>query len=75
MVGDTGDFVRSRELIVELVARHRLPAIYCYPVFVEAGGLMSYGTDIRDVYRRAADMTVDVLRGAKPADIPYYQQI
>jgi putative ABC transport system substrate-binding protein len=74
MVGESGEFVRSRELIVELVARHRLPAIYPYPVFVEAGGLMSYGIDIEDVFRRAADMTVDVLRGAKPADIPYYQQ-
>jgi len=74
MVGESGVFVRARELIVELVARHRLPAIYPYPVFVEAGGLMSYGIDIEDVFRRAADMTVDILRGAKPADIPYYQQ-
>jgi putative ABC transport system substrate-binding protein len=70
MVGDTGDFVRFRELIVELAARYRLPAIYCYPIFVEDGGLMSYGIDIRDVFRRMADMTVDVLRGAKPGDIP-----
>jgi putative ABC transport system substrate-binding protein len=65
MVGDTGDFVRFRELIVELVARYRLPAIYCYPIFVEDGGLMSYGIDIEDVFRRAADMTVDLLRGRK----------
>jgi hypothetical protein len=38
MVGDTGDFVRFQELIVELVARHHLPAIYSYPIFVEDGG-------------------------------------
>jgi putative ABC transport system substrate-binding protein len=74
MVGDTGEIVRFRELIVELAARHRLPTIYCYRNFVEAGGLMSYGVDIGDAFRRMADMTVDVLRGAKPADIPYYQQ-
>jgi putative ABC transport system substrate-binding protein len=60
-------------LIVELAARHRLPAIYCYPEDVEAGGLMSYGIDTEGVFRRAADMTVDVLRGAKPGDIPFYQ--
>jgi putative ABC transport system substrate-binding protein len=73
MVGDTSEILRSRELILELAAKHRLPTIYSYREFVEAGGLMSYGIDLRDVYRRMADMTVDVLRGAKPAEIPYYQ--
>jgi putative tryptophan/tyrosine transport system substrate-binding protein len=74
MVGESIEFVAARELIVELVARHRLPAIYCYSIFVEDGGLMSYGIDIEGVFRRAADMTVDVLRGGKPGDIPFYQQ-
>jgi putative ABC transport system substrate-binding protein len=73
MVGDTSEVFRSRELILELAAKHRLPTIYSYRQFVEAGGLMSYGIDLRDGYRRMADMTVDVLKGAKPADIPYYQ--
>jgi putative ABC transport system substrate-binding protein len=72
MVGDTSEILRSRELIIELPAKHRLPTI-SYREFVEAGGLMSYGIDLRDVFRRMADMTVDVLRGAKPADIPYFQ--
>jgi putative tryptophan/tyrosine transport system substrate-binding protein len=74
MVGDTSEMMRFRELIVELAARHRLPAIYSYREFVEAGGLMSYGVELRKVFRRMADMSVDVMRGAKPADIPYYQQ-
>jgi ABC-type uncharacterized transport system substrate-binding protein len=73
MVGDTSEILRSRELILELAAKHRLPTIYSYREFVEAGGLMSYGIDLRDVFRRMADMTVHVLRGAKPADIPYFQ--
>jgi putative ABC transport system substrate-binding protein len=63
-----------RELIVDLVARHRLPTIYPYREFVEVGGLLSFGVNYGDVLRRMATMTADVLSGAKPADIPYYQQ-
>ena len=76
MIGDTSEIFRSRELIVELAARHHFPTISSYREFAEGGGLMSYnyGVDLRDVYRRMADMTVDVLKGARPAEIPYYQQ-
>ena len=61
-----------RQLIADLAARYRLPAIYPYRDFVDAGGLLSYGIDL-DLYRRLAVMTNELLRGAKPGDIPYYQ--
>jgi putative ABC transport system substrate-binding protein len=63
-----------RQLIIDLAARFRVPAIYPYREFVEVGGLMAYGVDLMDVYRRVAGMTVEVLRGAKPSDIPFYRQ-
>ena len=59
--------------IVELAARHRLPAIYEQRVFVEAGGLLSHGPDIADLHRRAARYVARILRGAKPADLPVEQ--
>jgi putative ABC transport system substrate-binding protein len=59
-----------RDLIIALAARHRLPAVYSYRGFVEAGGLMSYGIDPIDIYRRAATYIDRILRGAKPADLP-----
>ena len=62
-----------RELIVGLAARHRLPAAYVVRPFVTAGGLMSYGVDLTDLYRRAADYVDRVLKGAKPADLPVQQ--
>ena len=55
------------------VARSRLPAIYSFPQHVEAGGLMSYATDIRDNFRRAAGYVDKILKGAKPADMPVEQ--
>jgi ABC-type uncharacterized transport system substrate-binding protein len=58
------------ELIVSLAARHRLPAIYPYRFFVEAGGLMSYGPDLIGQYRRAAGYVDRILKGEKPADLP-----
>jgi putative ABC transport system substrate-binding protein len=74
-VGETSENFVNRQTIVELAARYRLPTIYPYREYVDIGGLLSYGIDLGDAYRRMADMTVDVLlRGAKPADIPYYQQ-
>jgi putative ABC transport system substrate-binding protein len=56
--------------ITSLVARYRLPAIYAYRFFTERGGLVSYGADLRDNFRRAADYVDRVLKGEKPADLP-----
>jgi putative tryptophan/tyrosine transport system substrate-binding protein len=59
-----------RELIVALAARHKLPAIYFNRVFVADGGLISYGPDFVDQYRRAAGYVDRILKGEKPADMP-----
>jgi putative ABC transport system substrate-binding protein len=59
-----------RELIITLVARHQLPAIYPNRSFVIAGGLLSYGPDVIDQYRRAAGYVDRILKGEKPADLP-----
>ena len=63
----------ERRRIADLAAKHRLPAMYGFKEFVEAGGLMSYGTMQTDLYRRAAAHVNKVLRGAKPADVPVEQ--
>ena len=63
----------NRRRIAELAARSGIPAMYGYREFVEAGGLMSYGPHLPDMYRRAADHVDKVLRGAKPADLPVEQ--
>lgn len=62
-----------RKRITELAAGNGIPAMYGYRDFVEAGGLMSYGPSLPDMYRRAADYMDKVLRGAKPADLPVEQ--
>ncbi|MGC2074131.1 MAG: ABC transporter substrate-binding protein, partial [Pseudolabrys sp.] len=62
--------VAHRNLIIALAARHRLPAVYAIRVFVAADGLMYYGTDFVDLYRRAAAFVDRILRGANPADLP-----
>lgn len=59
-----------RDLIIDLAAKHRLPAVYSARFFVAAGGLISYGPDILDQYRRAAGYVDRVLKGEKPADLP-----
>ena len=59
-----------RDLIVTLAARHKLPAVYNERHFVAAGGLVSYGADHIDQYRRAASYVDRILRGEKPADLP-----
>ena len=59
-----------RDLIVTLAARHRLPAVHIDRVYVTAGGLMSYGADFVDQYRRAAGYVDRILKGEKPADLP-----
>jgi putative ABC transport system substrate-binding protein len=65
-----GGVLNHRELIVALAARHRLPTIYAYRSHVMSGGLMSYGLDNLDQYRRAAGYVDRILRGEKPADLP-----
>ena len=62
-----------RMRIVALAARSRLPGMYGWPAFPEAGGLMSYGADFRDMYRQAAVFVDKILRGARPADLPVEQ--
>ena len=74
MLTDPGEFLTHRQLIADLAARFRVAAIYPYREFVEVGGLMSYGLDLADTMRRLAQVTVQVLGGAKPSDIPFYRQ-
>jgi putative ABC transport system substrate-binding protein len=62
-----------RERIAELAARSRLPAMYALRLHVDAGGLMAYGADIFDLYRRTAVYVDKILKGAKPADLPIEQ--
>ena len=66
-------FFAERKRIVELAGKYRLPAIYFQKEFVDEGGLMSYGTDNTDLYRRAAVYVDKILKGAKPADLPVQQ--
>ena len=68
----TGECVGDvhRELIITLAARHRLPAVYPDRIFVTGGGLISYGPDRVDQFRRAAGYVDRILKGEKPADLP-----
>jgi putative ABC transport system substrate-binding protein len=69
----TQTFFAERKRIVELATKHRLPAIYAWKEYVDEGGLMSYGVDFADLYRRAAAYVDKILKGAKPADLPVEQ--
>jgi putative ABC transport system substrate-binding protein len=62
--------LRHHELIVALAARHGIPAVYPYRYFAQAGGLMSYGVDLIDMYRQSATYVDRILKGEKPADLP-----
>jgi putative tryptophan/tyrosine transport system substrate-binding protein len=62
-----------RGLIAEAAARHKVPAMYGFKESAEIGGLMSYGTDFADLFRRAADYVAKILKGAKPAELPVAQ--
>ncbi len=66
-------FFAERKQFVELAAKYRLPAIYQQKEYVDEGGLMSYGADFDDLYRRAAGYVDKILKGAKPADLPVQQ--
>ena len=73
MVSDIGDLIPYRQLIVELIEKNRLPAIYGYRDYVEAGGLMAYGAELGELGRRMAEDVHEILTGEKPGDIPIYQ--
>jgi putative ABC transport system substrate-binding protein len=62
-----------RKAVIDLAAAHRIPTIYEFQVFVESGGLMSYGGSVSEMQRRAAGYVDKILRGAKPADLPIEQ--
>jgi putative tryptophan/tyrosine transport system substrate-binding protein len=70
LIVTAGGLVVHRDLIVTLAARHQLPASYSDRIFVSAGGLMAYGPDRLDQYRRAALYVDRILKGEKPADLP-----
>ena len=68
-------FTSYQKQIVELAARNQLPVVYGARFFADAGGLMAYGSDLRDQYRRAATYVDKILKGAKPADLPVQQPV
>jgi putative ABC transport system substrate-binding protein len=70
IVTGSGQASAGRDLIVTLAARHKLPAVYFERSFADAGGLISYGTDFVDQYRKAAGYVDRILKGERPADLP-----
>jgi|SoiMetStandDraft_5_1073268.scaffolds.fasta_scaffold02281_3 putative ABC transport system substrate-binding protein len=70
LIVTVGGTAFNRDLIIALAAKHRLPAVYPYRYFASGGGLMSYGPDTIEQYRRAADYIDRILKGEKPADLP-----
>ncbi len=66
-------FLIERRRLVDLAAKTRLPAVYGLREFADAGGLMAYGPNVADLYRRAAAYVDKILKGAKPADLPVEQ--
>jgi putative ABC transport system substrate-binding protein len=62
-----------RQQVVDLAVKHRLPATYTRPEYIDAGGLMYYGTNYNDLFRRAATYVDKILKGAKPANLPVEQ--
>jgi len=73
LVGNDVFFTNRREQIVALAARHAVPTIYAFRQFAESGGLMSYSTDLIEVYRQVGVYVGRVLKGEKPADLPVVQ--
>jgi putative ABC transport system substrate-binding protein len=72
-IGGSPEFYVHRRLVLDLIEKNHLPAIFQTPELVTQGGLMSYGNDIPDLYRRWADIVHRVLTGTKPGDIPIAQ--
>jgi putative ABC transport system substrate-binding protein len=73
LVNDAPENFLRRRLIVELVEKARLPAMYPGREHVEVGGLMAYAFDFPELYRYAAHQVDQILKGAKPGEIPFYQ--
>jgi putative tryptophan/tyrosine transport system substrate-binding protein len=73
LVDEGGSFLAHRGLIAELAEKHRLPVIYPYRDYVDLGGLITYAPDLGELAQRMANDVHQILGGAKPGDIPYYQ--
>jgi putative ABC transport system substrate-binding protein len=73
IVSDHGEGIGNRWLIVDLVARARLPAMHSYRTFAEAGGLMAYGADDAESIRVVADYIDRIFKGATPGELPFQQ--
>jgi putative tryptophan/tyrosine transport system substrate-binding protein len=73
MVTDAPENLANRRLIANSAAAARLPTIYSHRECVEVGGLMAYAPDFKDLFRHAARQIDQILKGAKPADFPFYQ--
>jgi putative ABC transport system substrate-binding protein len=73
LVGGDAFFNARPDQLAALAARHSVPALYFFPQFVAAGGLISYGTDTAALYRQAGIYAGKILKGAKPADLPVQQ--
>jgi putative ABC transport system substrate-binding protein len=73
IVSEVSENLTNRQLIADLAAKHRIPAIYPYREFVDVGGLMAYSIDLADTMRRLAGIIDKILKGISPADIPIYQ--
>ena len=75
LISGEGDLYANRQLIAELATKSRLPAMCPYRDYVEAGALMAYAVDLAELLRRMADDVHQILKGAKPGDIPIYQPV
>jgi putative ABC transport system substrate-binding protein len=73
MMQSTRSYFAARKRIVELAGKYRLPAIYWQKEFVDEGGLMSYGADFDDLFRKSAHYVDKILKGAKPGELPVQQ--